>query len=206
MPCPLCSTNGGPGSRARGASPGPSRPPGRSWPVYPRRGAGRPLGPAPKAAPAAHRHQPSAPEETRPVSAPSRGSTRRGCCCCGGRAAPAPAEAAPLPRGPGRTAPLRAAGLPALPAPYQVVVLLIIAHEIILHVRHLGRRTGGGRGRGPGQGGGSGDGPFSHNPARRCPMWLRAARNPLPPAPLPPPGRGTRSPNRAAPPPASSPC
>lgn len=30
------------------------------------------------------------------------------------------------------------------PAPHQVVVLLIIAHEIILHVRHLGREGGGG--------------------------------------------------------------
>lgn len=29
-------------------------------------------------------------------------------------------------------------------APHQVVVLLIIAHEIILHVRHLGRAGGGG--------------------------------------------------------------
>lgn len=37
---------------------------------------------------------------------------------------------------------------PQRPAPYQIVVLLIIAHEIILHVRHLGRRTGGGRRRG----------------------------------------------------------
>lgn len=37
---------------------------------------------------------------------------------------------------------------PRRPAPYQIVVLLIIAHEIILHVRHLGRRTGGGRRRG----------------------------------------------------------
>lgn len=32
-----------------------------------------------------------------------------------------------------------------LPAPHQVVVLLIIAHEIILHVRHLGRRGEGER-------------------------------------------------------------
>lgn len=31
------------------------------------------------------------------------------------------------------------------PAPHQVVVLLIIAHEIILHVRHLGREGEGGR-------------------------------------------------------------
>lgn len=31
------------------------------------------------------------------------------------------------------------------PAPHQVVVLLIIAHEIILHVRHLGREGGRGR-------------------------------------------------------------
>lgn len=30
------------------------------------------------------------------------------------------------------------------PAPHQVVVLLIIAHEIIFHVRHLGRGKGGG--------------------------------------------------------------
>lgn len=31
------------------------------------------------------------------------------------------------------------------PAPHQVVVLLIIAHEIIFHVRHLGRERGRGR-------------------------------------------------------------
>lgn len=43
----------------------------------------------------------------------------------------------------------RGAGPPSSLPPYQVVVLLIIAHEIILHVRHLGRRTrGGGRGEG----------------------------------------------------------
>lgn len=66
---------------------------------------------------------------------------------------PSPCRAEPGRRAPGGSCSRSASAPPPhptsnpgrLPEPHQVVVLLIIAHEIILHVRHLGRRGEGER-------------------------------------------------------------
>lgn len=206
-PWPLWKTNGGPGSLGpRGPTRGLANFPGPKLACFStKRWQGARWGLLRKQHPPLCRCPPPPPlllaRETHPVSAPTRGSSRRG--YGGGRRT---RRASTVRNGDcSREAAHHTARLKPRASPGRSP----LHHRTWNHppCQTSWPEDGRGEGRGPAAGGGTRNGPFSHNPARHCPMRLRSARNSLPRAPRPPPARGARTPIRAAPPPpASSPC